>query len=112
MQKLSGIDAAKEIRKVDSEVIIIFITGLINYAFHGYKVKAFRYFFKPITEKNFLEEFTEAVKEYQALKQNLFYFDYKGETIKLNIRDIVFPLDQKVQKMMELPVQRLTYIMS
>lgn len=95
MKKLSGMDTAIEIRKVDCDVIIIFITGLMNYVFYGYKVKAFRYLMKPISEKHFLEAFAEAKKEYHAFKQDLFYFDHKGETIKLNIRDIVYFESQK-----------------
>lgn len=49
MQFMDGMTAAETIRKQDEEVIIIFITNMINYAIKGYKVAAFDYILKPIT---------------------------------------------------------------
>ena len=49
MPHMDGMTAAETIRKQDEEVIIIFITNMINYAIKGYKVAAFDYILKPIT---------------------------------------------------------------
>ena len=40
MQFLDGMAAAQEIRRVDREVIIIFITNMAQYAIQGYAVDA------------------------------------------------------------------------
>ena len=41
--------AAEEIRKMDSEVVIIFITNMTQYAIRGYEVDALDYILKPVS---------------------------------------------------------------
>lgn len=43
-----GIDAAKQIRKVDENVMIVFVTNLTQYAIEGYSVNAYDYILKPL----------------------------------------------------------------
>ena len=45
---LNGMDAAQKLRKLDSEVALIFTTDLRQYALGGYKVGALDYFLKPV----------------------------------------------------------------
>ena len=49
----SGLDAASEIRKVDQDVAIIFITNLSRFALDGYKYQALDYILKPISYFDF-----------------------------------------------------------
>ena len=48
-----GMDAAKKIRAMDSNVTIIFITMLTQYAIEGYSVGAFDYVLKPVRYEEF-----------------------------------------------------------
>ena len=48
MKFMDGMMAAEEIRKVDTEVIIIFITNSPQYAIKGYAVGALDYVLKPV----------------------------------------------------------------
>ena len=48
MPFLDGMTAAEEIRKLDSEVVIIFITNMAQYAIRGYAVDALDYLIKPV----------------------------------------------------------------
>ena len=41
--------AAEEIRKMDTEVVIIFITNMAQYAIRGYAVDALDYVLKPVS---------------------------------------------------------------
>lgn len=43
MKFMDGMSAAEEIRKVDTEVVIIFITNMAQYAIRGYAVDALDY---------------------------------------------------------------------
>ena len=43
-----GIEAAKKIRQVDENVMIVFVTNLSQYAIDGYAVNAFDYILKPL----------------------------------------------------------------
>ena len=49
MKEMSGMDAAKEIRTVDKEIMFAFVTGYTDYVYEGYQVEAIGYFIKPIT---------------------------------------------------------------
>lgn len=49
MKFMDGMMAAEEIRKVDTEVIIIFITNSPQYAIKGYAVDALDYVLKPVS---------------------------------------------------------------
>ena len=51
MPKMNGIETAKKIRENDSNVIIIFLTSLVQYALEGYDVNAANYLIKPISRK-------------------------------------------------------------
>lgn len=61
MQKMNGIEAAKEIRKLDSDVIIIFLTNMANYAIKGYSVEALDFMLKPVTYFVFEEQLKKAI---------------------------------------------------
>lgn len=49
---INGLDLASKIREIDSEVIIIFISNLAQYALRGYKVAALDYIVKPFNYTN------------------------------------------------------------
>ena len=49
MKFMDGMSAAEEIRKIDSEVVIIFITNMAQYAIRGYAVQALDYLLKPVS---------------------------------------------------------------
>lgn len=53
MPGLSGIDAAKELRLKDSNITIMFVTNMPQYALEGYAVEAIDYVLKPLSYPNF-----------------------------------------------------------
>lgn len=48
MQGLNGMEAAREIRRQDERVCIIFVTSMQQYAIQGYGVRAFGFITKPM----------------------------------------------------------------
>lgn len=53
MGSLSGIETAKEIRKTDGKVCLIFVTNMAKMAIRGYEVRAFDFILKPIDYYSF-----------------------------------------------------------
>ncbi len=50
MPKVNGLDAARQIRTFDREVLLVFITNLVQCALEGYAVEAMDFIVKPVTE--------------------------------------------------------------
>ena len=48
MKRIDGLTAANRARAVDSRVVIIFITNIVQYAVQGYSVKALDFLVKPV----------------------------------------------------------------
>lgn len=62
MKPMNGMDAAKSIRSQDENVIIIFITNVIQYALDGYKVDAMNYMLKPVSYEVFSLQMDKALQ--------------------------------------------------
>ena len=61
MKFMDGMSAAEEIRKVDTEVVIIFITNMAQYAIRGYAVDALDYVLKPVSYFAFSQRLSRAI---------------------------------------------------
>lgn len=62
MPKLNGMDAAEKIRQMDEDVVLMFITNMVQYAIRGYSVGALDFVMKPITYYTFSMKMTRALK--------------------------------------------------
>ncbi len=62
MGKENGMDAAKKIRTVNRNLLIVFVTGYTDYVFDGYQVNALDYLVKPVSPEK-LKEVLLRVKE-------------------------------------------------
>src|SRR5690606_3436970 len=56
MPRVDGMTAARRIREVDSEVIVVFVTSSPHYAVSGYEVDALSYLLKPVSYTSFEHE--------------------------------------------------------
>ncbi|WP_078549691.1 LytR/AlgR family response regulator transcription factor [Litchfieldia alkalitelluris] len=104
MPLMDGMSAAEEIRKVDSKVVIIFITNMAQYAIKGYAVDALDYVLKPITYYAFSERLNKAINrlgkrevEYLTIKvkngytrldmSEIYYIESQGHKLLLKTKD-------------------------
>lgn len=69
MKFMDGMSAAEEIRKVDTEVIIIFITNMAQYAIRGYAVDALDYVLKPVSYFAFSQRLSRAIGRMKKERQ-------------------------------------------
>lgn len=58
----NGLDLAREIRKKDEDVVIIFVTNLSKFALKGYEVDALDYMLKPIRYTSFVSRIQKALR--------------------------------------------------
>ena len=88
MENINGIDTAKEIRKLNKDVNIVFLTGHDEFAKDGYEVNAFRYLSKPIQEDKLIEAIESIKKKSDSVKKIL--LSSKGEEILIKIKEIIY----------------------
>ena len=89
MKFMDGMSAAEEIRKMDSEVVIIFITNFIQHAPEGFEVQAFRYLLKADLSAKLDSYFDSAVQEVLRRKQ-LVTISINSEIIDVPVNDILY----------------------
>ena len=63
MLHLDGMETARRIRELDSDVLLIFITNMAQYAIKGYAVGALDYVLKPVPYFAFSQQLQKAVNQ-------------------------------------------------
>jgi len=71
MSGRNGMDTARELRKKDKDVILIFVTAVEEYVFQAFDVGAFHYLVKPINDAKFLDVLRKAVDELDSKRKDV-----------------------------------------
>lgn len=66
MSGRNGIETAKEFRKNNKTVMIIFVTAMEEYVFQAFDVGAFHYIVKPIDDEKFSSILERAIEEWNS----------------------------------------------
>ena len=90
MKFMDGMSAAEEIRKTDSEVIIIFITNTPQYAIRGYEVGALDYVLKPVSYFAFSQKISRAIARIKKRERTYITIPVKGGILRLDTSDIYY----------------------
>ena len=90
MAFLNGMKAAEKIRELDTNVIIIFITNMPQYAIQGYKVNALDYILKPISYFSFSESMVRALAKVKTPEKEYITIVLKGGKKKLDVARICY----------------------
>ena len=70
MKELNGIETGIKIREMNKDAVIVFVTGFKDYALKAFKVRAFDYIIKPLTQKKF----------------DVFFYDVKKRLKEITLR--------------------------
>ena len=70
MTGIDGMETARELRKKDKNVILIFVTAVEEYVFQAFDVGAFNYIVKPIDDGKFSDVLHRAVDEWSSQNIN------------------------------------------
>lgn len=93
MPGINGVDAARQLRREGSNIVLIFVTNMPQYALNGYEVEAVDYVLKPLSYQDF------------ALKMQ------KASRYVQRNRDADIPL-QTVEGMVSLRASEILYVES
>lgn len=88
MEFVDGMTAAREIRENDSEVVIIFITNMPQYAVQGYEVGALDYIIKPVSYFAFHQKLARAIAGIRKRARKYITVRTKTGIVRLDVSDI------------------------
>ena len=87
MGKMDGVTMAKQLRKNNDTVQIVFITGYSDYISEGYEVAALHYLMKPVKEEKLCSVLDRAVEKL-ARNEKVLNFEIGGEMVRVPIYQI------------------------
>lgn len=90
MPGMNGMDTAKALRKMDTSVILVFITSLAQYAVQGYDVDALSFIVKPVSKYDFAMKMSRAVARTAKRQDDSVQVRTDRETVQIRISDIKY----------------------
>ena len=81
MPGTDGLDTARRLRRMDSEVSIIFVTNMAQYAICGYEVEALDYLLKPLSYYDFALKFQKALRRITRRSSHTLSVDTRGRSL-------------------------------
>lgn len=88
MDKLTGMEVARKIRKFDDKVEIIFVTSLIDYIQEGYEVRAYRYLIKSIEYEELEKHISSCIDRLLESNKNYILITEENEIHKILVDEI------------------------
>ncbi|MEG0359657.1 MAG: LytTR family DNA-binding domain-containing protein [Anaerorhabdus sp.] len=118
MEKVNGLDTAKFVRTIDSNVEIMIITSTLEYAVEGYTVNARRYYLKPLKQDEFLSEMNQIIdniKKNEGLTltihnaqgisklklSDIYYIESLSRTLSIHTQESSITMTGKISEMEE-----------
>ena len=90
MKFMDGMTAAEEIRRLDQDVVIMFITNMTNYAIRGYQVDALDYVLKPVSYFAFSQKLERALTRIRKKSADIISINMPSGVKKLDIDNIFY----------------------
>ena len=90
MRFVDGMTAAEQIRRLDTEVVIIFITNNPQYVMKGYAVDALDYVLKPVNYYAFSQRIERAISRMSHRRRRYISVPIKSGIRKLDVSRIVY----------------------
>lgn len=90
MKFMDGMSAAEEIRRVDSEVVIIFITNMAQYAIRGYEVDAMDYVLKPVSYFAFSQKLNRALSRMRRRETKTIALSTREGVVRLDLANVYY----------------------
>ncbi len=90
MPKVNGLEAARKIRAFDREVLLVFITNLIQCALEGYAVEAMDFIVKPVTEAGCRLSFSRVLRRLRQKRGHTLQIREGKNTLSVNTTQITY----------------------
>ena len=88
MNGMTGMEAAKELRKTDTDCLLVFTTTSTDHALEGFQVRALHYLVKPFAEGE-IDALTDELLARIPQPEKFMELRVEGGEIRLRYRDII-----------------------
>lgn len=102
MREISGIEAARLIRKFDRGIMLVFLTGYKDFVFEGYKVDALDYLIKPASLGDVMRAMERAAQRLQDTERAILLKNADG-TFRIYKDEILYCQSRGRQSEVVLP---------
>ena len=89
MDGMTGMEAAKKLRKTDTDCLLVFTTTSTDHALEGFQVRALHYLVKPFTEAD-IDALTDELLARIPQPDKYMELKVEGSEIHLRYQDIVY----------------------
>lgn len=90
MERVNGLETARRIRLTDERVVIIFVTGYIQYAVQGYSVNAMNFLVKPVSYATLSAEIDKAVARLEKMKPSSLCIRTQEGMVQLSLDEVTY----------------------
>jgi DNA-binding LytR/AlgR family response regulator len=90
MPGMNGVEAARQLRKADSNVVLMFVTNMPQYALCGYEVEALDYVIKPVAYGEFSLKLKKALRYIRRNQDDRVTLHTQEGAVSLSVRDIYY----------------------
>lgn len=90
MKNMNGMELAKTLRRRGCDSVIIFVTGVPDYAIEGYEVGAVRYILKPVKTEVLKGLLDSAFEERQKKAEDFFVFGQGADLERISFEKIIY----------------------
>lgn len=91
MPNVDGFQVAKEIRKLELDCSICFLTSICEMGYRGYEFDAVDYIIKPVNYNRFCNVISSEIEKIKKKRSSIVIFQVKSKKLKqINITDLVY----------------------
>ncbi len=90
LSTIDGMEAARQLRKQDSAVVLVFVTKMVQFAQEGYAVNALDFLVKPVSYAEFKMKIQRAVNVARANQVRMLQVPFDGGFYRIPCDKIVF----------------------
>lgn len=95
MQKKTGIEAARELRKMGNTCNIVFLTMSEEFALEAFRVEADQYLVKPVSEKELFPVLDRWLEDMEMKKKKYLILKTDGKIRRISLHEIIYFEAQK-----------------
>ena len=89
MDGLTGIETGKRLRKLQRDMIVIFVTSHVSYVSDAFRQDAFQFLLKPVQEEDFRKDFERALRVWKNRRRR-YLVKWRNTSNMLEYRSILY----------------------